>query len=93
MKALWNGQVMAERDDTILIEGNHYFPIESVKNEFLKSSETSTVCHWKGIASYYSLEVGGAQNEDAAWYYKEPSKPAKGIIDRIAFWRGVEVIK
>ncbi|MFC2123442.1 DUF427 domain-containing protein [Bacteroidota bacterium] len=93
MKALWNDQVIAESDNTIIIEGNHYFPIESVKKEFLRISETSTICHWKGKASYYSLDVGGAKNENAAWYYKEPSKPAEGIKDRIAFWRGVEVVK
>ena len=87
MKALWNEQVIAESDDTIIIEGNYYFPIESVKKEFLITSETNTVCPWKGTASYYSLKVEGDQTEDAAWYYKEPSKLAEGIKDRIAFWR------
>lgn len=91
MKAIWNGEVIAESDDTLVIEGNHYFPVESVKKEFLKNSETHTTCPWKGIASYYDLEVNGDKNADAVWYYPEPSHAAKGIKDRVAFWKGVEV--
>lgn len=93
MKAIWNGQVIAESDDTLVIEGNHYFPETSVKKEYLKSTETETVCHWKGTANYYSLHVDGKENRDAVWYYAEPSALAKGIKGRVAFWRGVEVTK
>lgn len=91
MKALWNGEVIAESDDTVIIEGNHYFPPESIKKEFYRPSSTNTVCPWKGTASYYSLEVNGESNEDAAWYYPEVSELARGIKGRIAFWKGVEV--
>ena len=91
MKALWNGETIAESDDTVVIEGNHYFPAESIKKEYFKKSDTQTVCPWKGKASYYSLEVGGKENKDAAWYYPQPSELAKGIKDRVAFWRGVKV--
>ena len=93
MKALWNDKVIAESNDTVVIEGNHYFPFNSVKREYLKHSETHTVCPWKGTASYYDIEVDGKANRDAAWYYQEPSELAKGIKDRIAFWKGVEVVK
>ncbi|MEM7161742.1 MAG: DUF427 domain-containing protein [Bacteroidota bacterium] len=91
MKAIWNGQVLAESDDTIVIEGNHYFPAEAIQKEFFKESDTHTVCPWKGEASYYTLEVNGDQNPDAAWYYPETSDLAKSIKGRIAFWKGVEV--
>lgn len=93
MKAIWNGKVLAESDDTVVIEGNHYFPPDSVKKEYLKPSDTKTVCHWKGTASYHNLEIDGKTNGDAAWYYKDPSEQAKVIKDRIAFWRGVDVVK
>ncbi len=93
MKAIWNNKVIAESDDTINVEGNMYFPVESVKKEFLKDSTTHTECHWKGTASYYSLDVDGKTNEDAAWYYPEPRPLADGIKGRIAFWKGVQVIK
>lgn len=93
MKALWNGEVIAESDNTLIIEGNHYFPLESVKQEYLTSSQTHTHCAWKGTASYYNLEVKGMQNKDAVWYYEEPSDLAKGIKGRVAFWKGVQVIK
>ncbi len=83
--------MIAESDDTVVVEGNHYFPAESVKKEFLRPSATHTTCSWKGIASYHSLEVGGKQNLDAAWYYPEPKDAAKQIRGRIAFWRGVKV--
>ena len=91
MKAIWNNQLIAESNDTIVIEGNHYFPHESINKEFFKSSETHTVCPWKGSASYYSIEVQGKLNPDAAWYYPEVSELAKGIEKRVAFWRGVEI--
>lgn len=92
MKAIWNNKIIAESDDIVNIEGNVYFPISSVKVEYLKPSETHTVCHWKGTASYYSLNVDGKINEDAAWYYQAPSKLASSIKNRIAFWKGVQII-
>ncbi len=90
-KAIWNGEVIAESNETVNIEGNHYFPPQSVKKEFLKPSETHSVCHWKGTASYYTLSVNGKENVDAAWYYPETSDMAKGIKGFVAFWKGVEV--
>ncbi|GAA0892225.1 DUF427 domain-containing protein [Fulvivirga kasyanovii] len=93
MKAIWNGETIAESDDTIVIEGNHYFPAEAVKKEFLKKSETNTVCPWKGTASYYTLEVNDDTNKDAAWYYPEAKEAAKPIEGRVAFWKGVEVVE
>jgi len=91
MKAIWNGEIIAESDNTIVIEGNHYFPADSLKKEYYSESSTNTVCHWKGTASYYTLEVNGQKNEDAAWYYPETSSMAKSIEGYIAFWKGVEV--
>ena len=91
MKAIWNGQVLAESDQTIVIEGNHYFPPESINNEFFNKSETHTTCPWKGLASYYSLEVDVQTNDDAAWYYPEPKEFAKQIKGYVAFWKGVSV--
>ena len=93
MKAIWNGKIIAESDKTINIEGNPYFPPESVNKEFIKGSETNTVCHWKGTASYYDIVVDGKINSDAAWYYPEPSELAKHIKGYVAFWHGVEVKK
>ncbi len=93
MKAIWNGKVIAESNDTVNLEGNQYFPVESVKKEYLANSDTHTVCPWKGTASYYSLEVDGKKNQDAVWYYPNPSDLAKGIRDRVAFWKGVEITK
>lgn len=93
MKAIWNGQVLAESDDIITIENNHYFPPESINEKFFTNSDMNTTCPWKGVASYYTIEVDGKTNPDAAWYYPEPSSAAKGIEGRIAFWRGVEFIK
>tara|TARA_B110000046_G_scaffold43521_2_gene48521 strand:+ start:18 stop:299 length:282 start_codon:yes stop_codon:yes gene_type:complete len=93
MKAIWNGEVIAESDDTIVIDNNHYFPADSIKSEFYKPSETHTVCHWKGTASYYTLDENGDQNPDAAWYYPEASRMAKSFEGYIAFWKGVEVSK
>lgn len=93
MKAIWNGNVIAESYDIVNVEGNSYFPVESVNNEFLKDSITHTVCQWKGTASYYNLEVEGKTNADAVWYYPSPSGLAESITNRVAFWRGVQVIK
>lgn len=90
-KAIWNGTVIAESDETIIVEGNHYFPPDSVISEFLAESPTHTRCPWKGTASYYSIEVDGQSNPDAAWYYPDPSQAASEIKDHIAFWRGVQV--
>lgn len=91
MKAIWNGVVIAESSNTIVVEGNHYFPESSVKQEYLKGSDLHTVCPWKGRASYYSLAIDGKTNQDAAWYYPEPSDAAVKIKGHIAFWKGVEV--
>jgi uncharacterized protein (DUF427 family) len=91
MKAVWNNQVIAESDETIIVENNHYFPKESVNPQYLKPSDTHTTCPWKGLASYYTLEVDQQENRDAAWYYPEPKDAAKNIKDYIAFWKGVKV--
>ena len=91
-KAVWNGQVIAESDDTVMVEGNHYFPRESIKDEYFSESVSHTICPWKGQASYLNVSVEGQENSDAAWYYPEPSEAAKMIKDHVAFWRGVEVI-
>lgn len=90
-RASWNGTVIAESDDTVVVEGNHYFPKASVRPDVLVSSDTHTRCPWKGTASYYTVVVDGAENADAAWYYPEPKRAAAQITDRIAFWRGVEI--
>ena len=92
MKAVWNDTVIAESDDTVVVEGNHYFPSSSIKNEYFHKTETSTSCPWKGVASYYSVTVNGKTNADCAWYYPVPSKEAEKIKDRVAFWNGVQVI-
>lgn len=91
MKATWNGTVVAESDDTVLVEGNHYFPESAVKREYLVSSNHRTSCPWKGQAHYWSLLVNGDLNPEAAWYYPEPSEAAAEIKGRIAFWKGVKV--
>ena len=91
MKATWKGAVLAESDDTVVVEGNHYFPADSVRREHFRESETHTVCPWKGTASYYDVVVGGEENRDAAWYYPETKEAAKQIEGRVAFWRGVSV--
>lgn len=91
MKAIWNSTVIAESDDTVVVEKNHYFPLSSVKAEYLVSSDTTTVCSWKGTANYYTLKVGGESNPDAVWYYADPKEGAKQIRGRVAFWKGVEV--
>ena len=91
MKATWNGKVLAESDETVVVEGNHYFPRESVKEEFFEESATHTTCPWKGEASYFNVVAGGEVNRDAAWYYPEPKDAAKEIKGRVAFWKGVKV--
>jgi uncharacterized protein (DUF427 family) len=91
VRAIWNGKVIAESDDTVVVEGNHYFPRESVDESVLVDSSTQTTCPWKGQASYFSLEVDGDTNRDAAWYYPTPKSAAAEIRDRVAFWRGVTV--
>ena len=90
-KATWNGAVLAESDETVVVEGNHYFPPESLSREYLSESATRTRCWWKGKASYYDVVVDGQKNADAAWYYPDPSKKASMIKDHVAFWRGVTV--
>ncbi len=90
-RAIWNGAVIAESDETVIVEGNHYFPPTAVKQEYLRESATHTVCPWKGTASYYDVVVEGNVNKDAAWYYPEPKEAAKQIAGYIAFWRGVRV--
>jgi uncharacterized protein (DUF427 family) len=92
-RAIWEGTVIAESDACVVLEGNQYFPAEAVKQEYLRPSETTTVCPWKGVAHYYHVEVNGKRNRDAAWYYPEPSDAAGQIRGRIAFWRGVRVEK
>ncbi|MFN6934998.1 MAG: DUF427 domain-containing protein [Tsuneonella sp.] len=91
VEAIWNGRVIARSDDTVVVEGNHYFPREAVDADVLAPSTTTTICPWKGTAHYHSLQVDGATNPDAAWYYPEPKSAAEEIRDRIAFWKGVKV--
>jgi uncharacterized protein (DUF427 family) len=91
MKAIWNGTIIAESDDTVVVEGNHYFPPESLVEAHFRPSSHTSMCPWKGTASYRSVEVDGKVNENAAWFYPEPKGAAKEIAGRFAFWRGVEV--
>ncbi|MDT0605589.1 DUF427 domain-containing protein [Croceitalea rosinachiae] len=91
MKAIWNNTIIAESNDTVVIENNHYFPAESIKKEYFKTSETHTTCPWKGVASYYILEVNGQKNIDAAWFYPETSELARSIKGSVAFWKGVTI--
>ena len=93
MKAIWKETVLSESDDTVVVEGNHYFPRESVREEHLRPSATHTTCPWKGEASYYDVVVGDRVNRDAAWYYPEPKEAARSIAGRVAFWKGVEVVE
>mgnify|MGYP003624189387 CR=1 FL=1 len=93
MKAIWNNKILAESDDTVLIENNHYFPVGSLHQEYFQASDSHSFCPWKGDASYYSIEVDGKVNEDAAWYYPEPKEAAMEIKDRVAFWKGVEIVE
>ena len=91
MKATWESTLLAESDKTIVVEGNQYFPPDSIKKEFFKTSDTHSTCPWKGLASYYHVQVGDKTNHDAAWYYPEPKEAAKLIKGYVAFWRGVKV--
>ncbi len=93
MKAVWNGAVLAESDQIIIVENNRYFPSESLNRSYIKESKTQTVCPWKGTASYYSLVVNGEINRDAAWYYPEPKEAVKQIKNHVAFWKGVQIIE
>lgn len=93
MKAVWNGVVVAESNDTVVVEGNHYFPDSSLKREYTSFSNHRSHCHWKGEAHYYSLFVNGEMNPDAVWYYPEPSEAAAQIKGRVAFWKGVQVVE
>lgn len=91
MKARWNGEVVADSKETRVVEGNHYFPPSALRMDFFKKSDKTTVCSWKGTASYYDLDVNGKINKDAAWYYPEPKSAASEIATYVAFWKGVEV--
>lgn len=91
VKAVWNGVTIADTDDTVVVENNHYFPLSSIAPELLKPSDTTSVCGWKGLANYYTLSAGGAENKDAAWYYADPKEAAANIKGRVAFWKGVKV--
>ena len=91
MKATWQQTTLAESDDTVVVDGNHYFPIDSLQHTHFKESQTHTTCGWKGVASYYDVFVEGAVNKDAAWYYPEPKEAAANIKGRVAFWKGVAV--
>ena len=93
MKATWKGTTIAESHNTVVVEGSHYFPPDKVKMEYLVPSETKTSCPWKGLANYYTINIGGELNNDAAWYYPEPKEEAKNIKGYVAFWHGVEVIE
>lgn len=91
MKAIWNGVVLAESDQTVLLEGNHYFPLETVRREHLTNSRAISLCPWKGVARYYTVEVDAQRNRNAGWYYPRPFPWIRNIRDHVAFWNGVEV--
>lgn len=91
-KAVWNGVVLAESDETIIVEGNHYFPPQSINTKYFEKSNKNTLCPWKGFASYYTVVADGKTNTDAAWYYPNPTNAVKHIKDYIAFWRGISVL-
>lgn len=93
MKAIWNNKIIAESDDTVVVEGNHYFPGSSIKEEFYSDSQSTSVCPWKGTASYFNIDVDGESNPDAAWYYESPKEAAAEIKGRVAFWKGVKVVE
>lgn len=94
VKAVWNDVIVAESDNTIVVEGNHYFPADSVKTEYLQPSKSTSFCGWKGMANYYSIVTDdGMANEDCAWYYADPSPDAQQIRGRVAFWKGVKIVK
>lgn len=92
MKAIWRDKVIAQSDDTVVVEGNHYFPLSSVNTDYLRESDHSSHCSWKGTANYYSLDVDGQQNANAVWYYADPKEAAKQIKGRVAFWKGVQIV-
>ncbi len=92
MKAIWNGTVVAESDDTVVVEGNHYFPRSALKDDYVLPSNTHTMCSWKGQASYLTLFVDGNANPDAVWFYPDPKEAAAEIQGRVAFWKGVKVV-
>ncbi len=92
MKAIWNGATLARSDDIVVVDGNHYFPADSIDAALFEDSETHTTCSWKGLASYKTVVVDGERNADAAWFYPEPMEGAEMVTDRIAFWHGVEVV-
>ncbi|MFN0107953.1 MAG: DUF427 domain-containing protein [Blastocatellia bacterium] len=91
MKAIWNGEVIAESNETVVVEGNHYFPPSAIKSEHFQPSDTHSVCGWKGTASYYSVVVGDQVNKDAAWFYPDTKEAANNIKGYVAFWKGVKV--
>ena len=93
MKVIWKENVIAESDDTTVVEGNHYFPLDSVNGSYLRPSDKTSICPWKGTANYYTLNVDGVENIDAAWYYANPKDAAKQIAGRVAFWGGVQVVE
>ena len=93
MRAIWNARVIAESDDTVVVEGNHYFPVDSLRKEFFTPSIQTSVCPWKGQASYYDVDADGRLNPGAAWYYPDPKPAAAEIAGRVAFWRGVEIVR
>lgn len=93
MKAIWNDELIAESDETVLVEGNHYFPLASVNDAFLKPGDKTTACPWKGTANYYTLSVNGVENPDAVWYYANPKEAAREIAGRVAFWKGVQIVE
>ncbi|MET8779769.1 DUF427 domain-containing protein [Nocardia sp. NPDC050713] len=92
VRAVWRETVLAESDDTVVVEGNHYFPADAVRREYFEPSEHHTICPWKGTASYYTVTVDGERNPDAAWFYPAPKPDAEMVRDRVAFWRGVDVV-
>lgn len=91
MKAVWNGEVIAESNDTVVVERNHYFPSQSIKQQYVESSAHTSVCPWKGLANYYTIKVGDKRNDNAAWVYQDPLPAAQNIRGRIAFWKGVTI--
>lgn len=93
MRAIWNGKTIGESTDTVVVEGNRYFPLDAIKADYLEKSDTTSVCPWKGTAQYYNLVVDGKTNADAVWYYPKPKAAAGELEDRAAFWRGVEIIE
>jgi len=93
MKAIWKNKILADSNETVIVENNHYFPLSSLKKKFFITSDTTTHCPWKGEASYFSIIVNGEENADAAWYYPAPKDAAKNIKDYVAFWHGVEVVE